>query len=427
VCDSLAVSHGVIDCNDDVLAVRRLRGAAFLPKVLALAFAVVGLLLFVLDVRTRSRWTALAGSAVLLALLGRAIEHGAVWAVWLLALLVGALSALMVAAAVIAGLDRTEPWGEWLGGLAGTVLLLTGSWLLVRLGLQAVRRRGTPPAWIVTETRSGWQWLPRDERFRTGLATFTAAILIYVGGAVVAAGVGVGTGITFLAALAYLPIARAAGRVWTRGRRQLALRLQEVRKLDARPPVILLRSFEDDNLPLETRYRMLWFFSAAKEAFTLEEYVVSSVWRCGPVIAIGNPRERLNPLGAAREYVPEDRWRDAIHQYLDEAVLVVCILGSTPGLRWEYEAIAARRRKTDVVIVFPPRSREQLVQRWDAFKGSFDPAVSVDLSSDPRLGEPLLALFSGAERRPSVFYSRFNNETAYGVAFARLLAHLGNV
>jgi hypothetical protein len=34
------MSHGVIDCNDDVLAVRRLRGAAFLPKVLALAFAV---------------------------------------------------------------------------------------------------------------------------------------------------------------------------------------------------------------------------------------------------------------------------------------------------------------------------------------------------------------------------------------------------
>ena len=420
------MSHGVFDCNDDVLIVRRLRAAAFLPKVLALAFAVIGLLLFTLDVGTWPQWTAFATSAALLSLFGRAIEHGAVWAVWLLALLVGAASAIMVTAAVMTALDRTEPWGEWLAGLAGMVLMLTASWLLARLGLQAVRRRRKPPSWIVTETRSGWRWLPRDERFRTGLGTFTIAVLIYVGGAVVAAVVGVGTGITFLGALAFLPIARAGGRVWTRGRRELALRLQEVRKLDERPPVILLRSFEDDNLPLETRYRMLWFFSAAKEAFTLEEFVVNCVWRCGPVIAIGNPAEKLNPLGAAREYVPDDRWRTSIQQYLDEAVLVVCILGSTPGLRWEYDAIAARKKEGDVVVVFPPRSADQLHQRWNVFKSGFAPAAAVDLSSDPGLGVPLLALFSGPEGRAHVFYCRFNNETAYGVAFARLLEYLGD-
>jgi hypothetical protein len=420
------MSHAVIDCNDDVLAVRRLRAAAFLPKVLGLAFAVVSVLLFALDVMTWRQWAAFAGSAALLALLARAIEHGVVWAFWLLTLLVVASTALTVVAGAMAGFDRGEPWGDWLAGLAGTALMLTGSWLLIRLGLQLARRPSAPPAWIVTESRGGWKWLPRDERFRTGFGTFTTAALIYAGGAVVAVLVGIGTGITLLAALAYLPVARAAGRVWTRGRRELALRLREVRKLDARPPVVLLRSFEDDNLPLETRHRVLWFFSAAKEAFTLEEFVVNCIWRCGPVVAVGNPRETLNPLGAAREYVPDDKWKNAINDYLDEAVLVVCVLGSTPGLRWEYQAIAAREKKTDLVIVFPPRPAGELHLRWSVFRSCFGPAATVDLSSDPRLGAPLLAVFSRAGTSPHVFYCRFNNETAYGVAVARLFEMLGH-
>ncbi len=413
-----------IDCNDDVVAVRRLRAAAFLPKLAAFVSAVLGLFLFALGVGTWTGRTIFAVTALGSALLGRAIEHGAAWGVWALAVLVGASTVVMILAAVMVRLDADpEPIGEWLAVLAGTLLVLTGCWLLVRLGVQAIRRPVKTPAWIVTETRSGWRWLPRDERFRTGLGTFTIAVLIYAGGAVVAAFVAAGTGITYLGALAYLPIARAAGRVWTRGRRHLALRVREVRTLDARPPVILLRSFEDDNLPLETRYRLLWFFSAAKEAFTLEEFVVNCLWRSGPVIAIGNPGEALNPLGAAREYVAEDRWKDVIHQFLDEAVLVVCILGSTPGLRWEYDAIATRKKKTDVVIVFPPRPLEQLHLRWEAFRSCFAPAAPVVLSSDPRLGAPLLAFFSGTGE-PQVFYCRYNNETAYGVAFANLLQRL---
>jgi hypothetical protein len=420
------MQHGVIDLNDDVLSVRRLRATAVLPKVLALAFGIVGLLLFAIDAGTWLQWVLLLGSATLLALLARSIEQGAVWAVWLLTVLVLAFTALTIVGVVLAVLDeRREPPEEVFSGLAGVALTLVSCWLLISRALPAVSRRGTPSAKAVKDTRSAWRRLLRDERFRAALGTFTTAVVIHIGGAVVALLVGVGTGVTFLGALAYLPIARVAGRVWTRGRRELALRLQEVRRLDARSPVILLRSFEDDNLPLETRFRVLWFFSAAKEAFTLEEYVVNCVWRYGPVIAVGNPRETLSPLGAAREYVPEDRWRTAIQQYLDEAVLVVCVLGSTPGLRWEYEAIRMRKGTSAVVVVFPPRSAGELRERWDVFKGIFQPAATVDLYADPRLGVPVLALFSKTDGRAQVFYCRFNNETAYGVAFAKLFACLG--
>ena len=236
----------------------------------------------------------------------------------------------------------------------------------------------------------------------------------------VAALVALATRHLWLAAFAYLPFARWAGRSWTRGRRELALRVQEVRKRDARPPVLLLRSFEDDNIILATRPRLLWFFHASKEASTLEEYVVNCIWKLGPVIAVGKPGENVSPLGAAREYVEEYQWRDCIREYLNESAYVVSILGSTPGLRWEIEQIGARGEQDNVIVVFPPKPFEQLQRRWEEFRTFFDRAASVDLPFGPKLAAPLLALFRGAGTSPVVLRCCINDETAYGVAFRRL-------
>ena len=72
-------------------------------------------------------WVSLGGSAALLALLGRGIEHGVVWAVWLLALLVSALTALAIAAAILTAQDEIEESvGEFVVGLAGLGLTLAG-------------------------------------------------------------------------------------------------------------------------------------------------------------------------------------------------------------------------------------------------------------------------------------------------------------
>jgi len=88
------MSHEIIDLNDRVVTVRRLRAAAVLPKFFALATAGVGLLLLALDENIWTRTMLFAASTVLLVLLARAIERGAVWAVWSLAVLVGGLTVL---------------------------------------------------------------------------------------------------------------------------------------------------------------------------------------------------------------------------------------------------------------------------------------------------------------------------------------------
>jgi len=169
---------------------------------------------------------------------------------------------------------------------------------------------------------------------------------------------------------------------------------------------------------------MLWILEGSKQTFTLESYVVNRVWYLGPVIAVGDPRDDLSPLGAAREYVPEDQWRARISEYLDESVYVVCILGSTPGLRWEYEEIKARGKQDNVLVVFPPKPIEELQRRWVVFRDIFDRAADIDFSSDSRHGVPLLALFSSSNAPSLILICRYNNETAYEWAFSTLFEKL---
>ncbi|HXJ86312.1 MAG TPA: hypothetical protein VMS18_05810 [Candidatus Binatia bacterium] len=417
--------YTTIDVSDEVVAIKRLDVAAVFPNILAFAFAGVALIAFILDSRSWGVWFSMICAAIFLALIGRAIEHGSTWAVMLMTLAVSALSLFAVVGTVIFARDLIarrpdETSKSNLEAAAGLILLLIPTWITVRHGLKAIWHRRRTPLWIKPETRSAWSQLPRDGRWRTALHTFAASLLTGIVGVMVAAPVAFVTGHLLFAALVYLPFARWAGRSWTRGRRELALRVQEVRKLDTRPPVLLLRSFEDDNLILQRNPRLLWFFHAAKEAFTLEEYVVNCIWKLGPVIAVGKPGENLSPLGAAREYVEESQWRDCIRKYLEESACVVSILGSTPGLRWEYEQIGARGKPDNVIVVFPPKPFEQLQRRWGVFRTLFDRAASVDLPFGPKLAAPLLALFRGAGTSPVVLRCCVNDETAYGVAFWKL-------
>jgi hypothetical protein len=411
----------IVNLNAEVLIVRRLRAAAALPKTLALCCVAVALLVNSLE---KDSWKAclalLCGGAFLL-LLSYLIERGAAWAVWLLSALVLGLTLFFIVALIL-----QVPHQDRLGliqGATGAALILIPCWLLAALGLTGVWRQGKGKrqrARIRAITRSRWVHLPRDDRFRTALGSFAAAVTVYVGGLLPAAlaAIAVG-GHLLIMVLAYLPAARLAGRLWNRGRRQLAIRVQELRKLDTRPPILLLRSFEDDNLPLEKRHHFFWFLFTQRETLTLESFVVNQIWRLGPVLAIGNPRDDLSPLGAPREYVSDDDWQTHIRSYLIESAYVVCILGATPGLSWEYQQIHALGKQDRTLVVFPPRPFEELQRRWAILQRYFPPAASANIQWQPYIGAPLLALFSGSSA-PVLFHCKFTNETAYSTAFSRL-------
>jgi len=231
------MSARVVDLNADVAAVRRLRAAAVLPQLAALCCFAFAVLFLAVGINGWKGTALLLAIAAALIAAARAIERGAVWIV------------------------------GWLPS-----------------------RRREPAEAVHRLSHGAWSRTPRAQRSPEARASFAIAVFIYIAGIVpaVLAGIAVG-GHLWICGIVYAPIAAVAARLWNRGRRQSALRLQEIRRLDMRAPTILLRSFDDDDLPLEKRYHLFWFLFTAEEMLTLESFVVDRIWPLGPVIAIGKP------------------------------------------------------------------------------------------------------------------------------------------
>jgi len=132
-------------------------------------------------------------------------------------------------------------------------------------------------------------------------------------------------------------------------RRRLLLKAaSKVLSEDQRPPVLYLRSFQDDDItsrPLRE--------SALPFSFTEEEYLVEVLNDFGPCIAIGQPGEKLPDLGAARLYVADDQWREQVRELLLSSKLVVLRAGKTKNFLWEVEQSIQNVNPRNVIILIP--------------------------------------------------------------------------
>jgi hypothetical protein len=137
---------------------------------------------------------------------------------------------------------------------------------------------------------------------------------------------------------------------------------------DARPPILILRSFSDDDLPVAARFRgnstLSWTSSAN---LTLEELLAEVLGAYGPVIAIGRPGEKVPPLGAGRMYVTHQEWRQRVDDLLARCQVVVMIIGEIKGedgVAWEFRRLLEVQPLKKVLLVFPPLPEEILEARW---------------------------------------------------------------
>jgi TM2 domain-containing membrane protein YozV len=110
---------------------------------------------------------------------------------------------------------------------------------------------------------------------------------------------------------------------------------------DPRPPVVFLRSFQDDDRillrPPGLSGRLISLLFGYIMAISPEQELAMIMSCIGPVVAIGKPGEPLPELGAARLYVGDDEWRDTIGNLIRTARLVLIRAGSTQNLWWEIE------------------------------------------------------------------------------------------
>jgi len=137
-------------------------------------------------------------------------------------------------------------------------------------------------------------------------------------------------------------IQRISGGVLVSGKKLAALRAQDVLAKDSRLPVVYLRSFQDDKV-------------------TDERSLTHILNEIGPVIALGDPSERLPTLGIARMYVGED-WQQKVTDLVRRARLVVLRPGRTPSLRWEFQHVIQNAPPKKVLLLIPSHK-----QNYEAF------------------------------------------------------------
>jgi hypothetical protein len=147
----------------------------------------------------------------------------------------------------------------------------------------------------------------------------------------------------------------------------------EILSIDHRRPVLLLRSFVDDDLKTSNFAGKMAsiIFGAKIDTIRLEECLVELVSRLGPVIALNRPGSSLPELGAARE-TPTGDWRTLVLDYLDHAQLVIVIYGTGEGLGWEIEEIQKRGYQDKTIMIAPPKSDISSYKVIQSFTGRSD-------------------------------------------------------
>lgn len=161
---------------------------------------------------------------------------------------------------------------------------------------------------------------------------------------------------------------KATARPLRYARRLVARDVAETLASDPRQEILLLRSFQDDALIVRmhrtTRHNPIEL-AAAQPFERFEELLAWSLWRFGPVVAIGQPgtEDCLRPLGAAREFYSDEDWQRGARTRIRRSSLVVFVVGRSPGLWWEIQNVCRLRCLHKCLFIIPPVGLDEVHKR----------------------------------------------------------------
>lgn len=162
------------------------------------------------------------------------------------------------------------------------------------------------------------------------------------------------------------------------GRRLRAPSAEERLARDPRPPVLYLRSFRaDSKAARHTSGSLIPLYGVATE----EEQVAMAVDCIGPLLAIGQPGERLPQLGASRIYVGDSSWQAKVRELIRSSALVLLRVGQTEGLRWEV-GTCVREGDPERTVFLLPKKRKV----YDEFRQTTAEFFSHALPDLPQVG-----------------------------------------
>jgi hypothetical protein len=124
-----------------------------------------------------------------------------------------------------------------------------------------------------------------------------------------------------------------------RAQRHLVPLGEAVLMADARPPILYLRPFSQDQ-------------SVEDEEMNL----AAITGLIGPVVAIGRPGELLPTLGAHRIYIGDADWQDRVTTLLRQAKVVFLLAGQGSGIAWEVQQCFSLANRQKLLIIVPNSS-----------------------------------------------------------------------
>jgi hypothetical protein len=161
-----------------------------------------------------------------------------------------------------------------------------------------------------------------------------------------------GFGLRLAGALLAAVIGVLGGAVYKFGARHTARSAEALIRADHRPPVVYLRSFQDDKVT-DQGFVGHQFLPFLGDVNSEEEDLAAVMNEIGPCIAVGHPGERLPQVGAARLYLKDAEWRNRVSQLISAAKLVAIRAGPTDGLWWEVETAAKTVRPERLIFLIP--------------------------------------------------------------------------
>jgi hypothetical protein len=111
----------------------------------------------------------------------------------------------------------------------------------------------------------------------------------------------------------------------------------------------------------------------------------------GDFIAIGRPREKLQPIGAARVYVNKN-WQQEVANYIAQARLVIIRPGESEGILWEIEQVLNTVPPERILFYLQFRGWKKRKERtYEAFRSHLQTLRSIELPN--RLGKAPYLIF----------------------------------
>jgi hypothetical protein len=177
----------------------------------------------------------------------------------------------------------------------------------------------------------------------------------------------------------------------------LRFSLEVLQEADTRPPVLFLRAFRDDQVPLRAPKIALFglVLEIGRRSNSLDQLLLDEATPYGPVVGLGSPTDKRPPYGAARGYFTPETWQDAVSQLAASSAFIVICIDATAGVWWEVEQLVGRHLGKTLFLIHPryagPAENAAILARLSPYFGDNQEAEALRAASAVVAGQPGVA------------------------------------